>query len=329
MVSRAGKMNGTPKSTHPLLPVAKHFFFSKSRRPTALKFLGTEDVLPVERITLMAIPIIPPLLRAPPTPVSYSNVLFLIFHLSCCTRWGICELFGSAPQWDLSAPPIKINWMNHVHRLHIQGMGACVSLVIFQPVFQFQPSLTEGQTPLETQSSHKLHENRHPNRGNWQRNSRKGSRTGSTPMRPEYTLHTQTHRKPGFTGSAAHGDTWFNDKTCPCMSGGGPAPCFPSCGCMNGKVRITLSIPRGTLHCSALENVKISTPAKEESTHACWCDLEEPQGETEMCTPSSSHLHVTWLALLPNLAQQDSKFRSLLPKSHSLSAPWPGPKALS
>lgn len=35
-------------------------------------------------------------------------------------------------------------------------MGACDSLVILQPIFQFQPSLTEGQTPPETQSSHKF-----------------------------------------------------------------------------------------------------------------------------------------------------------------------------
>lgn len=65
-------------------------------------------------------------------------------------------------------------------------MGACVSLAIFQPVFQFRLSLMEGQTPLETQSSRKLRENRHPNRGNWQRNCRKGSRISSALMRPEY-----------------------------------------------------------------------------------------------------------------------------------------------
>lgn len=171
--------------------------------------------------------------------------------------------------------------------------------------------------PLETQRSRKLRENRHPNRGNWQRNCRKGSRIGSALTRPD-GAQAQIHRKPGFTGSAPHGDTWFKNKTCPCMSGGGSAPCFPSYGCMNSKVRLMLSIPRSTLHHSALKNVKISTPAKGEPTHACWCDLEEPQGETKMCTPSSSHPHVTWLALLSNLTQQDSKFRFLLLKSRSL-----------
>lgn len=35
-------------------------------------------------------------------------------------------------------------------------MGACDSLVVLQPVFQFQPSLTEGQTPSKTQNSHKF-----------------------------------------------------------------------------------------------------------------------------------------------------------------------------
>lgn len=155
-------------------------------------------------------------------------------------------------------------------RLYVLGMSACVSLVIFQPVFQFQPSLTEGQTPLETQGSHKLHENRYPNRRNWQHNCRKSSRLGSAFMRPEYTLQTPICRKPGFTGSAAHGDAWFKDKSCPCMSGGGSALCFPCYGCMNSKVRLTLSISRGTIHCSAPGNMKISTPAKEESTHVYW-----------------------------------------------------------
>lgn len=173
----------------------------------------------------------------------------------------------------------------------------------------------EGQTPLETQSSRKLRENRHPNRGNWQRNCRKGSRISSTLTRPEYR-HKYTGNRVSL-GLQHHGDTWFKNKTCPCMSGGGSASCFASCGCMNSKVRLTLSIPRGTLHHWALKNVKMSTPAKGESTHACWCDLEEPQGETKMCIPSSSHPHVTWLALLSNLTQQDSKFRFLFLKSCS------------
>lgn len=43
-----------------------------------------------------------------------------------------------------------------MHRGCVWGMGACDSLVILQPVFQFQASLTEGQAPPETQSSHRF-----------------------------------------------------------------------------------------------------------------------------------------------------------------------------
>lgn len=114
------------------------------------------------------------------------------------------------------------------------------------------------------------------------------------------------------------GDTWFNDKIGLCVSGGGSTQCFPSYGFMNTKVRLVLSVRRGTLHPSVLENMKISTREKGQLTHNCWCDLEKPQSETKMCTPSYSHSHVTWLALLPSLAQQDYKFGLLLPKSRSL-----------
>lgn len=155
MVSHTGKMNGTPKSTCPLLSIAKRFFFSKSRHPTALKFLGTEDVLPVERTPLITIPITQQLLCVPPTLVCYSDMLFLIFHLSCCTHWSICEQFGSASQWYLSAPPVKIKWMNHVQRLCLRH--GCLWLPSnFTTCFPVSAKFDRGQTPPETQSSHKF-----------------------------------------------------------------------------------------------------------------------------------------------------------------------------
>lgn len=81
-------------------------------------------------------------------------------------------------------------------------MGACDSLVILQPVFQFQPSLIEGQTPSETQSSHKF----------WKTDihiEEIGNVTAGKAAEPALLSQDQRtpyrHRKT--TGSAAHGDT--------------------------------------------------------------------------------------------------------------------------
>lgn len=210
---------GLQKSTCPLLSEAKHFF-SESRRPTALKFLGTEDALPVERIPLITIPITQQLLCVPPTLVCYSDVLFLIFHLSCCTHQGICEQFGSASQGYLSAQPLKIKWMNHAHRLCLRH--GCLWLPRnFTTCFPVSAKFDRGANTFWDTKFSQVLENRHPHRRNWQCNCRKGSRTSSALTRPG-----APYRHMKSTGSAAHGDTWFNGKMCPCMSGGRCALCF-------------------------------------------------------------------------------------------------------
>lgn len=84
---------------------------------------------------------------SPPVPACHSNVFFRISHLSFHAHWGIWELFGSALLWDLSAPHIKINGMNHARAGCLRHVRLWLP-IIFQPVFQFQPSLTEGQMML-------------------------------------------------------------------------------------------------------------------------------------------------------------------------------------
>lgn len=84
---------------------------------------------------------------SPPVPACHSNVFFRIFHLSFHAHWGIWELFGSALLWDLSAPRIKINGMNHARAGCLRHVRLWLP-IIFQPVFQFQPNLTEGQMML-------------------------------------------------------------------------------------------------------------------------------------------------------------------------------------
>lgn len=255
MVSHTGKMNGTPKTTCPFLSVAKHFFFSESRRPTALKFLGTEDVFPVERIPLITIPITQQLLCVPPTLVCSSDMLFLIFHLSCCTHRGICEQFGSASQWYLSAPPVKIKWMNHAHRLCLRHRLPSN----FTTCFPVSAKSDRGaNTSWDTKFSLVL-ENRYPHRRNWQCNCKKGSRTSSGLTRPEYTLQTQgNHVSLGLQLM----EVLDSMAKCSCMSGGRCALCFLSYVCMTSRVKLALSIPRSTLTSSGMENGKISALAK-------------------------------------------------------------------
>lgn len=105
---------------------------------------------------------------------------------------------------------------------------ACASVTPynFSTCFLISTMFDRGANDAGTQSSHRLCENRRLNRGNWQGDCTKGSRISSALVRQEYTLKTQIHRKPGFTGSAAHGAAWFHDKSCLCMTGGQSAPRF-------------------------------------------------------------------------------------------------------
>lgn len=187
-------------------------------------------------------------------------------------------------------------------------MGACVSLLIFQPVFQFQPSLTEKQIPLR----HKVPRSsvKTDIRIEGTGNAAVQKAGGSAPLSGDGIT-------PASTGSAARGATWFKDKTCPCMTGWG------ICTALwvheqQGQAHTFHSQRYPSLFSAGKHENIYSCKMEGQSTRAYWCDLEEHQGEIETCTPSSSHPHVAWLALLPNSAQQDSKFRSHLPKSHSL-----------
>lgn len=115
-------------------------------------------------------------------------MLFLIFHLSCCTHRGICEKFGSASQWYLSAPPVKIKWMNHAHRLCLRH--GCLWLPSnFTTCFPVSAKFDRGANTFQDTKFSQVLENRHPHRRNWQCNYRKGSRTSSALTRPETTFH--------------------------------------------------------------------------------------------------------------------------------------------
>lgn len=146
-------------------------------------------------------------------------------------------------------------------------MGACDSLVILQPVFQFQPSSTGGKHLLRHKvltSSGK----QSPHRRNWQCNCRKSSRIRSALTRPECTLQTQgNHVSLGlqlmemldwialieWQNASLH--EWW--EVCPVLSFPWPA-----------GSGLHFPFPRDTLPSPGVEN------------WCDWCDLEEAQGET-------------------------------------------------
>lgn len=238
-------------------------------------------------------------------------MLFLIFHLCYCTHRGICGQFGSASQWYLSAPPIKIKWMNHAHRLRLRH--GCLWLPSnFTTCFPVSAKFDRGaNTSRDTKFSQVL-ENRHPRRRNWQCNCRKGSRTSSALTRAEYTLQTQ--------GNHVSQDLQLIeilDSVAKCVpvwvEGGVPCAFFPM-GAWPSGFGSHFPFPEVPYSVQGWKMWKCLLLLKGIST----CLLVWFRGSSRWnwtCIPSSSYLHVTWLVLLPTLDQQDFKFRLFLHKS--------------
>lgn len=209
-------------------------------------------------------------------------------------------------------------------------MGACVSLLIFWPVFQFQPSLTEEQIPLR----HNV-PMRSMKTDIWIEgigHATVGRAAGSAPLSGDRST-SYRHKATGnpvplglqlmeiLDSMIKHVHAWLV---------GGSAPRFPSYGCMNGKARLTLSTPGGALRCSALENMKISTPAKwKDSQHVpvgvIWRTLKVKLRCAPLPPPSHMWPDLHCCPTQPSRTPR-SGCSSLNP---ALSASWLGPKALS
>lgn len=153
-------------------------------------------------------------------------------------------------------------------------MGACDSLVILQPVFQFQPSLIEGQTPSETQSSHRF----------WKTDIRIeeiGNVTAGKAAEPALLSQDQEHPT----------DTWnplglqlmeILDSTAKCVPAWvvGDVPCVSFLWVRDHQGQAHTFHFQGyptPFRDGKCENVY---SCQRESVPACWCDLEEAQGET-------------------------------------------------
>lgn len=189
MVAHTEKMNGTPKSTCPLLSVEKHFFFQKQASHSS-QIPGHRGCTSRWENPVDNHPHHPTAILCP----SHARLLqwHVVSHLPLVLLHSPGHLWkiGSASQWYLSAPPVKIKWMNHAHRLCLRH--GCLWLPSnFTTFFPVSAKFDRGENTFQDTKFSQVLENRHPHRRNWQCNYRKGSRTSSALTRPRYTLQRQ------------------------------------------------------------------------------------------------------------------------------------------